>query len=70
MVGEKTVIIWGTLLLLLALSVSAVPGVPHRFFGSVTINGEPAPDGSFIEAIIPFIIFAGSSNDMRSCINS
>jgi len=26
--------------------VFAIPGVPHQFFGSVTLNGSPAPDGT------------------------
>lgn len=30
----------------------AVPGVPHAFYGDVTINGAPAPDGTTVSARI------------------
>jgi len=32
--------------------VSAIPGIPHQFYGSVTLNGQPAPDGTIIVAKI------------------
>ena len=38
--------------LFLATSVLAVPGVPNQFYGSVTINGQPAPDGTTVTAEI------------------
>jgi len=41
------------LLILISLSfISAIPGIPHQFYGNVTVNGEPAPDNNIIEAII------------------
>ena len=33
-------------------TASAIPKVPHQFYGSVTINGKPAPDGTLITAKI------------------
>ena len=40
------------LLATLAASVFAAPGVPHQFYGDVTINGQAAPDNLFVEAKI------------------
>ncbi len=37
-------------LLAMATIVAAVPGVPHQFFGYVTVEGQPAPNG--IEIIV------------------
>jgi hypothetical protein len=36
--------------LILAVPVSALVQLPHAFYGNVTINGEPAPIGTKIEA--------------------
>ncbi len=33
-------------------SVLAIPGVPNQFYGSVSLNGQPAPDGTTIVAIV------------------
>ncbi|MBI2598535.1 MAG: hypothetical protein HYW50_05050, partial [Candidatus Diapherotrites archaeon] len=30
----------------------AVPGIPHQFKGTVTVNGSPAPDGTLVDAKI------------------
>jgi len=38
--------------LLIISNVLAVPGLPHAFYGSVTLNGQPAPDGTIITAKI------------------
>ena len=38
------------LLLCLASPVSAQPLIPHAFYGSVTIGGEPAPLGTVVSA--------------------
>jgi len=38
------------LLVLCAVPVYAVPALPHAFYGSVTINGSPAPVGTSVEA--------------------
>lgn len=38
--------------LLLSNIVLAVPGIPHAFYGSVKINGQPAPDGTSVVAKI------------------
>jgi len=32
--------------------VYAIPGIPHKFYGTVTIDGAPAPDGTMIYAMI------------------
>lgn len=40
------------LIVVLATSVSAVPGMPHRFAGFVTIDGAPAPAGTEVSARI------------------
>lgn len=38
-------------MLTFALPVYAIPALPHAFYGDVTINGVPAPDGSSVSAI-------------------
>ncbi len=38
------------LLSLCATPVYAIPALPHAFYGSVTINGSPAPIGTSVEA--------------------
>jgi len=40
-----------SLFLFLSLAF-AIPGVPHQFYGSVTLNGRSAPDGTLIVAKI------------------
>ncbi len=54
MIHNKTVAIITMFLsaFLLSSSVLAVPGIPHRFYGSVTYNGAPAPDGMTVSAKI------------------
>jgi len=44
----------GVLLLLCATPVLAngIPKLPHAFYGSVTLNGAPAPDGTQISATV------------------
>jgi len=32
--------------------VSAVPGIPHQFYGEVSVNGLPAPDNNIITASV------------------
>lgn len=44
--------IFSLTLLSSAVFAVATPGVPHQFFGSVTINGAPAPDGTTVSAKI------------------
>jgi len=31
---------------------NGIPGLPHAFYGSVTINGSPAPDGTEVSATV------------------
>jgi hypothetical protein len=38
--------------LLFSNLVLALPGIPNQFYGSVTLNGSPAPDGTTITAKI------------------
>ncbi len=56
----------GALGLLLALGLLVMSSVPalgesllvgHMFFGSVTVNGSPAPDGAVVEAKIADIVY-------------
>jgi len=51
MLSKKYVLLLTALPLLFSLNVLvlALPGVPHQFYGSVSINGNPAPDDSFCE---------------------
>ena len=39
-------------LILLVSVVSAIPGIPYQLYGSVSINGAPAPDGTIVSAKI------------------
>lgn len=41
--------------------VYIVPGVPHQFYGTVTVNGNPAQDGMLIVARINGIDVAGTT---------
>ncbi|MEM2972200.1 MAG: PKD domain-containing protein [Candidatus Bathyarchaeia archaeon] len=43
------------------LNINAVPQMPHRFWGSVTIGGAPAPDGTLIEAVINSVTFKSTT---------
>jgi len=45
----------------LVLGVQALMGVPHQFYGTVTINGKSAPDGFLIVARIGGVDVAGTS---------
>ena len=45
-------IVTGVLLLLCATPAYAVPSLPHAFYGSVTLNGAPAPDGTQVSATV------------------
>jgi len=42
--------------------VLAIPGVPHQFFGTVSINGNPAPDGTSVVAKIKGIQVASTTS--------
>jgi len=48
----KLMIVIFTLLITFPSLVFAIPGVPNQFYGYVTINGRPAPDGSIVVAKI------------------
>lgn len=37
--------------------VNAIPSMPHKFYGSVTIDGLPAPDGIFVDAYIDGVMY-------------
>jgi PKD repeat protein len=66
--ANKTKAITHCIILLLALAISfsnikaqGPPLMPHRFYGAVIIAGEPAPDGTLIEAVINDITFASTT---------
>ena len=40
------------LLVLFAGIAYAVPGIPHQFYGTVTVNGAPAADGTVVNVKI------------------
>jgi len=46
------IIAFGTFLLFSNNIALAIPGIGHQFYGSVTINGSPAPDGTDVTAKI------------------
>ena len=48
-------------LLLMSNAVLAVPGVPHQFYGTVTLNSAPAPDGTSVVAKINGIDVASTT---------
>jgi len=50
-----------TTFLLLSNLVLAIPGQPHQFYGTVTINGNPTPDGTSIVAKINGIEVASTT---------
>ena len=39
-------------LVLLCSFALAIPGIPHQFYGTVTVNGANAPDGTLVVAKI------------------
>jgi len=43
------------------LNVQAVPPIPHRFYGAVTIAGEPASNGTLVEAVINNVTYANTT---------
>lgn len=48
----KTILIVLIGLAIFATNVLAVPGMSHKFYGSVTLNGQSAPDGTTVTAKI------------------
>lgn len=49
--SKLMVFVKAALVMMFASSMAfAIPGTPHNFFGSVTINGAPAPDGTVVSA--------------------
>jgi len=45
-------IVLAFLLVFCATPVYAVPSLPHAFYGSVTVNGSPAPNGTQVSAVV------------------
>jgi hypothetical protein len=43
--------------------VSAVPGIPHQFYGSVSVNGVSAPDNNIISAAIEGDVYMTVTKD-------
>jgi len=54
----KKILLFTILMLILSMNVSAITGVPAQFWGDVTVNGNPATDGTFVEARIDGDIYA------------
>jgi hypothetical protein len=48
-------------LLLISNIVLAIPGIPHQFYGFVTYNGQPAPDGLSVVAKIKGVEVASTT---------
>ena len=48
-------------MILLSSVALAIPGIPHQFYGSVTYNGKPAPDGLSVVATINGDIVASTT---------
>jgi len=48
------IVVFSTFLLFANLVLAAItpPGVPHQFYGTVTLNGSPPPDGTTVTAKI------------------
>lgn len=46
------------LMTIFSVIVYAAPQVPHQFYGQVTIDGLPAPDGTLVEARIDGVTYA------------
>jgi len=53
-------LIWIVMVLLVPTSY-AIPGIPHAFYGTVTWNGAPAPDGMSVVAKIDGVEVASTS---------
>lgn len=49
--SNKSLKIFLSMVLLCSFAL-AIPGIPHQFYGSVMINGAPAPDGTVVSARI------------------
>jgi len=54
-------IIISVLTVLVPSTVLAVPQFPMQFYGSVTIGGVPAPDGTLIEVKIDGVVYASTT---------
>jgi hypothetical protein len=50
--NKKLILITFIGIILLSNVVLAIPGIPHQFYGSVTYNGQSAPDGLSVVAKI------------------
>jgi hypothetical protein len=46
------ILLTAVFIILMSASVLAVPGIPHQFWGAVTVNGQPASDGLTVTAKI------------------
>lgn len=60
---ETSVLLFLVLILASLSFISAVPGIPHQFYGSVIVNGEPAPDNNIIVAMIDGDSYATVTKD-------
>ena len=60
-------IVLAFLLVFLAVPAYAgIPALPHAFYGSVTINGSPAPDGSQVSATVDEGVVLATQNPVTT----
>lgn len=57
----KIITIFLIILALFSTNVLAIPGQSHKFFGTVTINGQAAPDGTTVTAKIGTVLVASTT---------
>jgi hypothetical protein len=57
----KTLTAFLIALVLFSNAVQAIPGVSNAFYGTVTWNGQPAPDGTLVEARINGLAIASET---------
>ena len=56
-------IVFVFMLFIMSAVVLAAPGVPHQFYGTVTVNGVSAPNNLFIEAKIGTSVYTTVTKD-------
>ena len=61
-IKKKTLVLSAILMLVLLCDAAmAIPMPPHRFYGNVTIDGKPAPDGTVVSARIGGVEYANTT---------
>lgn len=60
--AEITLVLGAILVLVLLCEAAvAIPVPPHKFYGNVTIDGKPAPDGTVVSAKIEDVEYANTT---------